>query len=272
MASTDPIAISHPRLAAFDRVIDEMRAGRYVTTSAWLEFLTRLPMVLGQNEADWSVPYACSDRLWTTMQYSVEGLLDLLRRRNDPEYDAERRRALLPDEKMRVVLHPKRTRPRTIPDESPLRTVVARSLLEEPDLDGGLMESWLSRQAGGLALYRSLNAILRECARQALAQPDMLGILTLVFLALLDSTLEAKQLVKRAKVPGFTYERLDRVVGLALHACLATATTHALVSAGIRNAGEQLFRQVSVVQASLGPGVFISISRNILQQDVNPYG
>ncbi|RLB57813.1 MAG: hypothetical protein DRI34_06780, partial [Deltaproteobacteria bacterium] len=265
--------IYHPRLAAYGIIIDDMRRGRCDTSSAWLEFLGRLPMVLGEGEANWSVPFSCSDRVNNIVTFAITGIIDLLRRRADPEYDRERRRALLPDESRRVVLQPPRFCPRSLPDDSPLRPVLIQALLQERHLDGGLLESWLSRFGGGAGLYQTLAGLMGDSLEYAYSQPQFSGVSQLVFLAALNALLAAKErVVKQTRLKGFSYTRLDRVVGMALHACFARSIRDAIFSRPPISGDERQARERALLLASLGPAWFTAVAGQGLDADVNPYG
>lgn len=265
--------IYHPRLAAYGIVIDDMHHGRCGTSSAWLEFLGHLPMVLGESEANWSAPFSCSDRVNNIINFAVSGLIDLLRRRANPDYDRERRRALLPDESQRVVLQPVRFCPRSLPEDSPLRPVLIQALLQESRLDGGLLESWLSRRGGGAGLYQTLAKLMSDALEYANRQPRFFGVTQLVFLAALNALLATKErVVKQTKLKGFSYTRLDRVVGMALHACFTRSVRDAIFSRQPVADDERQTRGRALLLASLGPAWFTAIADPGSQADVNPYG
>lgn len=263
----------HPRLIAYHQLMDAMqrlqaRAGSLL----WTGFLDRLPLVLGETTAERTVPYSLSNGVTTTFERGVDGLLDLLKRRADPDYDRDKRQAILPDERQRVTLWPLRFRPRTLPEDSPLYGVVRLALLESPDLDGGLLESWLARNAGGLALYRQLVTLVTKARSVAGTHSDFSGIPLMNHLALLNSLLAAKDRIKQASVRNMTYARLERTVGMGLHAVFSRAVQDALAQSPPPPRGTPEFHDLLIMLSSLGPLPFISTRKAALESDVNSCG
>ncbi len=268
MSKPPRTAIRHPRLAAFQLLLQDLSAGR----SIWTGFLERLPLTLGESTVDRVVPYSVSDDVHRAFSGGVEGLVDLLRRRRDPAYDREKQSALLPDERQRVVLWPRRFCPRTIPDDDPSRGVVRLALLETPELDGGLLESWLSRQAGGRDLFETLVGLLAKSLRMAFRFPASSGVGLMAHLAALNTLLAAKEHIKQSTVKNLPYARLDRAIGLALHACFRQAFDTAVASVGRPPAGSPEHTDLMVALVGLGPLTFLSIQNAELTEDINPYG
>ncbi|MBW1810448.1 MAG: hypothetical protein JRJ87_19785, partial [Deltaproteobacteria bacterium] len=269
--SFDP-TIMHPRLAAYRQLIGNINRGQTAASgSIWLDFLNRLPVTLGESSADRVVRYSVSDRVYQVICHGVDGIADLIKRRADSAYDQEKKSALLPDPSRQVVLWPKRYCPRTIPEDSPLRGIVAMGLLESSDLDAGILESWLSRPAGGMTLFELVRTLISDSMLYAREQPAFSGVALMVHFALLNTLLQAKERIKKVKVKNMKYARLERAVGMALHACFSRATREAL-------AAEDSFGPINtehsdkvVVLSSLGPLAFFSIQKTELTADINPY-
>ncbi|MBN2494582.1 MAG: hypothetical protein JXR96_08335 [Deltaproteobacteria bacterium] len=262
------LPLRHPRLVAYQEVIRTLRD----SVPVWTGFLSRLPLTLGESDVDRVAPYSLDDASCEALARAVDGLADLLKRRHDPDYDREKKKALLPDERKRVVLWPRRFCPRTLPEEGPLRDVVRKALLETPDLDAGLLESWLSKQAGGRALYSTLTDLLAKSLRASRLHPQYSGLGLMIHLALLDSLLQAKDRIKSVKVRNMSYERLDHAVGTALHACFQRAVEEALAQEGSAPEHSPYRVDLVVIMASLGPLHFFSILPERFGEDINPYG
>jgi hypothetical protein len=267
-AVSSPIAIRNPRLVAFDQLLQQLGHGRQV----WSGFLDRLPLTLGESAVDRVVPYSVSDDIQQAFVAGVDGLVDLLKRRRDPAYDREKQTALLPDERQRVVLWPRRICPRTLPEDDPLRQAIRSALLRTPELDGGLLESWLSRGAGGRELYEALTGLLAKALHTALHQPAYSGVGLMAHLAAFNSLLAVKERTKQAKVKNLTYARFERAVGMALHACFRQAFDSALIEVGRPPLGTPEHTDLMVCLVSLGPRAFVAIRSEELHEDLNPYG
>jgi hypothetical protein len=276
MSAGSPSAgvIRHPRLVAYQQLITAIQAARPAVTggSAWNDFLNRLPLTLGESTAERVAPYSVSDSVLAAFHQAVDSLVDLIKRRADPAYDDEKKSVLLPDESARVVLRPRRFCPRTIPEESPPRSVVRLSLLESPELDAGLMESWLTRAAGGQDLCEKLKTLLSKALATARSQQALSGAVLLTHLATLQTLLAAKDRIKRERVRNMSYARLERAVGMALHACFNLAVRDALSTYPRHLAGTPEYTDTLIILASLGPLAFFSTGNVELSEDVNPYG
>ena len=258
----------HPRLVAYQHLLRLLASGRAV----WTDFLERLPLTLGESAVDRVVTYSASDEVLAHFHQGIDALVEVLKRRRDPAYDRERQSVVLPDARKRVVLWPRRFCPRTLAEDDPLRQVVRLALLETPEFDGGLLESWLSRPAGGAGLFTTLVDVLAKAFETGFFQPAFSGVGLMAHLALLNSLLGAKERIKRVKVKNMGYARLERAVGLALHACLRQAFDTALIRTGRPAAGSPEHTDLMVALVSLGPLAFIAIQDSELSGDINPYG
>ncbi|HUU04036.1 MAG TPA: hypothetical protein VM425_21545 [Myxococcota bacterium] len=266
--------IYHPRLFAYRHLIATLGASGAAGTeggSIWLDFLNRLPVTLGESAANRSVRFSVSDRVHHTIVRGIDGLVDLVKRRADAEYDREKKKALLPDERMRAILWPKRFCPRTISEESPLRAVVAQSLAETPDLDAGVLESWLCRTGGGEPLFNLLVSSASRALAMSREQPAYSGISLMTHLALLNTLLDVKGRVKQASVKNMSYARLERTVGMAIHACFSRAMRDAQASV-MPSVGSAMYADSLVVLTSLSPAQFVFIRQDELATDINPFG
>ena len=56
-----PLIIRHTRLAAYQELVLAMHRRRATSTGIWVDFLNRLPLTLGESEADRSVMVSVSD-------------------------------------------------------------------------------------------------------------------------------------------------------------------------------------------------------------------
>jgi hypothetical protein len=238
----------------------------------WNDFLRRLPLTLGESTAERIAPYSVSDSVLQAFHQAVDGLVDLIKRRADPAYDREKTSALLTDESTRVTLWPRRFCPRTIPEESPQRGVIRLSLLESAELDAGLMESWLTKPAGGHSLMEKLKALLDKSLVAARSQPDLSGAALLAHLAVLRTLLTAKDRIKQERVKNMSYAKLERAVGMALHACFNRAVRETLSAHPPHPAGTPEHTDTLIILSSLGPLAFFSIGKAELTEDINPYG
>ncbi len=266
--------IRHPRLIAYQRLISAIQDAQTQATggSIWNDFLRRLPLTLGESLAERVAPYSVSDSVLQAFHRGVDGLVDLIKRRADPDYDQEKQSALLPDESARVVLRPRRFCPRTIREESPHRSVVRLGLLESPELDAGLMESWLTRPGGGQELCEKLKKPLSKALAAARGQPDLSGAALLTHLATLQTLLAAKERIKSERVKNLSYARLERAVGMGLHACFNRVVRDALSDHPQHLAGTPEYTDTLIILVSLGPLLFFSTGSVELSEDVNPYG
>jgi len=260
--------IRHPRLIAYQHLITAIQT----SGSVWNDFLLRLPLTLGESTAERVAPYSVSDSVLQAFHRAVDGLVDLIKRRTDPAYDQERKSALLTDESLKAVLWPKRFSPRSIPQDSPLRGVVRLSLLESADLDAGLMESWLTRAGGGLPLFEVLKMLVNKSLLIVRSQPALSGAALMAHLAVLRTLLSAKDRIKPVKVKNMSYDRLERAVGMALHACFNRAVRVTLPNHPRYPAGTPEHTDTLIILSSLGPLAFFSIQKKELAEDVNPYG
>lgn len=275
MPSGPPSAgvIRHPRLIAYQQLISTIQDARPEAAGPiWNDFLQRLPLTLGESLAERVAPYSVSDSVLQAFSGAVDGLVDLIKRRADPDYDSEKKSALLPDESARVALRPRRFCPRTIPEHSPQRSVVRLSLLESAELDAGLLESWLTRPAGGQDLCEKLKTPLSKALAAARVQPALSGAALLTHLAVLQTLLAAKDRIKQQRVKNMSYARLERTVGMALHACFNLAARDALAANPRHPAGTPEYTDTLIILASLGPLTFFSTGNAELAEDVNPYG
>ncbi len=274
MASTSTFAIHHPRLSAYQHLMValEQLGSPMAGSSVWIDFLNRLPLTLGESAAERSVTYSLSDQTHDAIYKAVESILDLIKRRYDPHYDHEKKTSLLPDERLRVSLWPRRFCPRTIPHDSPLRNVVKISLQGSPDLDAGLMESWLSRSAGGKRFFDLLFVLSDKYINAGLAQVALSGVILMSHLALLNSILDAKASLKQTSLKNIGYVNLDRAVGMALHGCFQSAVLETFIHHTIPPAHTPEYRDRMVLMACLSPLLFLSIRKNDLGHDVNPFG
>ncbi len=261
------ISVRHPRLLAFEQLLSQISDGRDV----WNNFFERLPLALGESSVDRIVPYSLSDQLNDVMNRAVDSLVDLIHRRRDPEYEKEKQRVVLPDPSMRVVLWPRRICPRTIPEADHARKVVRIALLESPFLDGGLLESWFAKNAGGRELLDALFVSLGNAFKWTLGQPSLSGIGVMVQLAVLNSMLKAKERIKKTKIPNLTYGRLEQAVGMALHALSRQVFESALSKSGRPPIGTNEHTDMMVALISLCPITFLSIRSSELMTDINPY-
>ena len=266
--SPHPGTIRHPRLVAYQQLLKLLNDGQ----SIWTDFLQHLPLTLGESSVDRVVTYSVSDHLHRTLLTGLDGLLDLLKRRRDPAYDREKQTAMLTSDQIRVVLWPRRFCPRTLPETDPLRAVVRLALLESPSLDGGLLESWLSDPGGGRALCQSLMHLLSKAFHVAFHRREMSGIGLMTHMAMLNTLLDIKQRVKRFKVSGLSYARLERTTGMALHACFRQAFDGSLAAVGRPPVGSPEHTDLMVALVSLGPLAFFSIRNEELNEDINAYG
>jgi hypothetical protein len=260
-------ALRHPRLVAQHALVEAVAA----KGAPWTDFLRRLPLTLGESDLDRTVPYSFSDGVEHTLQRAGAQLLDLLRRRAEPEYDREKQSALLPDERQRVVLWPRRSCPRSLPTDGPWRPLVRLALLRSPDLDAGLLESWLSRQAGGRELVEQLTQIFTRALRLGREHPDASGVGLMVHLAGLQTLLRLKEIAKQVQVRGLPYARLERAVGMVLYATFRQASEDALAGQGGLPTGGPERRDLEVVLACLSPLWFVAV-RQGERDDLNPYG
>ena len=266
--------IRHPRLIAYQQLISAIQAAQPDASGAtvWNDFLRRLPLTLGESVAERVAPFSVSDSVLQGLHQAVDGLVDLIKRRADPAYDQEKKTALLADESRKAVLWPRRFSPRSIPEDSPLRGVVRLSLLESADLDAGLMESWLTRAGGGQPLFEILKILVDKSLLIVRNQPALSGAALLAHLAILKTLLAAKERIKQAKVKNLSYARLERAVGMALHACFNRAVRVTLAAHPRHPAGSPEHTDTLIILSSLGPLAFFSIRKKELAEDVNPYG
>jgi hypothetical protein len=264
------IHLRHPRLLAFGQLLHMMERLPPRSPSPWVDFLERLPLVLGQSAVDRVAPYSFADDIRQALGAGLSGLLDLLERRHDPALERERARALLPDESQRVVLWPRRFRPMTLSSEPALRALVEQALLGNADLDAGLLESWLSPNGGGRALFHAARGLLSRCLALAVAQPSASGIGLLGFFALRAALIGSKERLKSVNLRALPYARLERLVGTVLHALLSVASAEALTALPPLPQMGPESQDRAVLLASLGPGGFFSIRGNDLA-GVNPF-
>jgi len=265
--------IRHPRLVAYQQLITAIQAQPEASGgSVWNDFLHRLPLTLGESVAERVAPYSVSDSVLQGFNRAVDGLVDLIKRRADPAYEKEKKSALLTDESLKAILWPRRFSPRSIPEDSPLRGVVRLSLLESADLDAGLMESWLTRAGGGQPLFEILKMLVNKSLLIVRSQPALSGSALLAHLAVLRTLLAAKDRVKQARVRNMSYARLERAVGMALHACFNRAVRETLAAHPRYPPGSPEHTDTLIVMSSLGPLSFFSIQKKELAEDVNPYG
>jgi hypothetical protein len=259
--------LRHARLRAQQGLLELMRTG----AAPWTDFLRRLPLTLGESALERSAPYSFSDEVLRALQQGCEGLLDLMRRRQDPDYDREKLKAVLPDERQRVVLWPRRMCPRSLPADGPWRPIVRRTLRSTPDLDAGLMESWLARTGGGRGLVEALEGVLGRALGLARAEPDASGVGLLSHLACLQAVLGAKEAAKRVQIRGLPYGRLERTVGMALYAAFRQAAEDVFLGqGGLPTRGPEQ-RDLLIVLTSLSPRWFQSI-RHEERDELNAYG
>ncbi|HSA24201.1 MAG TPA: hypothetical protein P5076_22260 [Myxococcota bacterium] len=170
-----------------------------------------------------------------------------------------------------MVLWPRRVCPRSLPEDGPWRPLIKRALLRSPDLDAGLLESWLSRQAGGRALVEQLTRILTRAIRLGREHPDASGLGLMVYLAGLQTLIRLKEGAKQVQIRGLPYARLERAVGMTLYAAFRQACEDALVSQGGLPIGGPERRDREVVLASLSPLWFVAVRKG--ERDaLNPYG
>ncbi|MBW2699566.1 MAG: hypothetical protein JRF33_01995 [Deltaproteobacteria bacterium] len=261
------MSMHHPRLVAYQRIIRSLSRSRNV----WLDFLSRLPLTLGESDADRVVPLSFSDTIQAVFNDAVDGLADLIRRRHDPAYNNEKQSALLTDERMRVPLWPKRFCPRSLGEDSPLMAIVRLSLLQSPDLDGGLLESWLSRKGGGRLLYETVLGLMVKSFRAARAHPNFSGVALMTHLAVLNEAQNAKERIKQIEGPALAWGRFERAMGMALHALLRQASEAALAKAGASRSDPAEQVDQSIMIASVSPLPFFSVKDKELDADLNPY-
>ncbi len=230
----------------------------------WIVPFRDLPFRLGESLAEAKVPFAFDDVLDRQASRAVSDLIALLQRRFAPTTDE----AL----GAKLTLREECMSPRFTTRDSPEQEVVLLASRTDPHLDCGLVDSWMARGGSGAQLLSGLTAVLARAIEEEVKNRCQVQYSYLATLAVANLLEDKKAFLKAIPLRGFSYERLEKAVGLCLFAIVAVALRSARARFERRNLGVDLRHTLLLMQTTLNPFAYISIKSRALQNDVNPWG
>lgn len=157
------------------------------------------------------------------------------------------------------------------PLNSPEKIIARDMLLSVPFMDSGIIKYWLAQDGSGKQFMDKAKAILLKSIKEEMGLMGSEKTAYFTLLALINTVMKKKEMLKNIRVKKIGYERLERLIGFSmffLFASVVNSIEEELKEAKVLYDTNEV---IMTLKSCLTPQGFVSISGNILEQDLNPY-
>ncbi len=226
----------------------------------------------GDSLAELKVPYHLGADDETAIKNAICGLALLLKKRFEV---SDKTPGEIPPSVQVNIAQPLRDKTYKIElllEDSIEKEIATDLLMTVPYLDGAVLINWFGPQGHGKDFIKWFSRLM-EKTLQAEAGSDT-GEKTsyLALLGVINSIKKCKENLKDLRIRGLSYEKLDIVIGFSVHSLLSRSLTQLFARLKSSDIAYYNADAERTLKSAISPGVFLSISSNLLANSLNPYG
>ncbi len=259
------------RLSLFDQMLQKgIDIG---DVRLWLVEPSHMRFCLGESIRDMKVPYYIGTDDELVVRNAILSLATLIKKRLEPvEEEEDVEGGISYDQKEIKVSLLERVYRTDIFIQDSLEKIVATEMLAYvPYLDAGILRSWLAMEGYGKAFVDMVRKTLEKAIEEEIRQSKAEKTSYLALLAIVNATRREKELLKNFRIKGFTYEKLEMTISLALYFLLKAIINEALLKCFSRGISYDVHNIDLLLFASLTPQAFLYIQPTLLSSTLNPY-
>ena len=258
---------SNIRISLFNTLLKERTD--IINGRLWMIHPKGLRFKHGESIAELKIPYHMGAEDETIIDNSIQSLVALLTKRHDPVGAVKLTGAIA---KQTAHLKNKTYRTDIFIEGSSTKRLAQEILATTPFIDAGILVQWLSPEGAGTCFMQWLDSMFEKTVRDEAQNSGSEKTVDLLMLAMVSTIRKKKEQLKEVRLKGFSYDKLDIVVGFALHACIH----HTLLKISTRlcDICAPSFNPLTEVllQTVPVPKAFLSIPSNMHSVALNPYG
>lgn len=259
------------RLELFNVILKkgfDLKTGRL-----WLIEPSQLRFRLGESIKDLKIPYLFGGEDEAVIEKAVWALIILLKRRFEPDVEAEIKGSLPSLLDIKTTLIEKTYRTDYFLPDSAEKNIASEILTTTPLIDSGILKTWLGPNGYGKAYYVLVKGILGKAVLEEMRMEGMERTSFLAVMAVINATRRKKEdIIKNVKVRGLNYERLDQIIGLALYFTFKAAAKAVISEVKQSTSSYGSSEAVGLFEECFTPRSFLAIQGNVINSDLNPYG
>lgn len=266
------------RLLLFDKLFkdgDDVASGRL-----WTLDLENIRFKLGENHAELKIPYHLGGEDERVIENAVKSLVDLIQKRYDPDKKSEPAAGVdefaSPSASQTAVrtqpLGKKSYKIDVLMPDTLERKVALEVLSTTPFVDGAMLINWLGPEGYGKQFIQWAEDLVKKALTDEKKTESGEKTAYLVLLAMLNTIIKKKEIIKETRIKGVSFEKLDMVVGFTLYVALRTALWELFER--LRESGVQFYSYGAdvLLKSTLVAKEFLTIQSNLLSTSLNPYG
>ncbi|MBI5560427.1 MAG: hypothetical protein HY883_04070 [Deltaproteobacteria bacterium] len=258
------------RLALFDLLTKEgegVGGGRY-----WTLEPSKVRFRYGETLAELKIPYHLGAEDETIIEGAVFSLALLLKRRFE-EYVKEGAGDVPAgiDTAIARPLKEKTFKTDILLAGSMERDIAREALLTAPFIDGAILANWLGPEGHGRNFARWASDLMEKALKDEAASAIGERTSYIALLSVVNSVRKKKEGLKRFRIRGLSYEKLDMVGGSLLYTTLRRSLW--ALFERLKKSAAQYYNPAAevLIKSTLTPSSFLSIPSNLLSTSLNPY-
>ena len=222
----------------------------------------------GESLAELKVPYHLGVEDEAAIGAAVKGIVDLIKMRYEADEKKDAGAAMHGTESLRDETY----RTDVLRDGTVEKRLAQGALRISPLLDGALLAVWLQGDGPGKRFAAWVEKVFEKCLMEEATSDDGEKTSYLALLAMIKAVRDRKEDVKKIRVKGLSYERLDVMLSFTLYVAVKTAMCSLFDR--LRSEGAHYLDEHSeaLLRSALVPVSFLSIPSTLLSSSVNPYG
>ncbi|GAB4288693.1 MAG: hypothetical protein Kow0090_01070 [Myxococcota bacterium] len=221
--------------------------------------LMQLPFTLGESAAELKVPYSFDDVIEGAISEAMEALLRIIYERAQETISKQ--------ERGDSSLHLKNLSERCLGWNTAVRLMLYGEIWNSSSA-----ERWLDARGKGRAVISALRELYMRAAIEDLKEKGKTPFIYATHLAVLNTIDSVKrEYLKQVTIKGLSYEKLERVVGVAFWALIIGLNERFLDDCYKKKLPLNYERLVPWLFTTTKPSIFITVARNLDRVFFNPY-
>ena len=259
------------RLAVFDLLLKERE--NLVSGKFWTIAPSTVRFHQGESMPELKIPYHIGADDESIMEKAVYGLAILLKRR----FEESIREGLTPVPHALTVaisrpLKEKIFKTDLLLPDSIEKDIASFALHTTPLVDGAILTNWLGPDGHGKNLIYWLPSVIEKAMKDEASSATGERTSYLALLSIINSIRNKKEELKKLRIRGISYEKLDIAAGFTLYAACEGSLRMLFERLREKNVPYYNPETERILKSALTPGAFLSIPSNLLSTSMNPYG
>jgi len=260
------------RAALFEDILAHIRQKGIQAKELWSLKRGAVRFCLGESDYEIRIPFIFGGGAEEIFEEATHDLASLMKGRLEPSMVYNERGSIMisvVDERVKLLQKGYRISGEF---KSRLETEVAASTIySDPLMDAGLIASWFSPALHGRRFVSELMRIYKKAIEEEMRLGSSERTSLLVHLAVSSILSEKKEIIKKVRIRGVSYEKLDRSISIFYANIVRAVVTEVLSSFK----GKRLsydFKEMEYLLLSTATPLFVlNIKSGILGNDLNPY-